>query len=429
MSISTSLLFTSPSFVSPSFVLPLSASSSFDLELTLDPEDRLVEVERRISDDLSAHVKGTAYWKTSLTDRQGGYYCLIKNQVAPVEFANNAWYGLERRGLDFFTRDSYRIPRDNVVGLGWWSPSNPENPERLLTPRAPSPADPLTDAECEPIKDIEPADDNAVDELTDTSARLAPIYVDLSLVEGDVETTEPPSISESINTSAPVFTSSIPITPTIAPAATPTAPMATPGSSSMPSSGGKLSGNAPRIFDGTRDKSKTFIREFDLYRGMNEDAKIMKSPYQRIFLALSFIRGPNVDDWVDGQLTDIRAKVAGSATVAAVPKTSESLWNDFATTFKSAFTNATEKQDTYQALKTHQMKGAELDTYTAVFRNLASKAGYSLDAAATVDLYSGGLPRGLLSAILKRDTTPETFDEWVTAAQTEQRKYAMLRAR
>lgn len=75
------------------------------------------------------------------------------------------------------------------------------------------------------------------------------------------------------------------------------------------------------------------------------------------------------------------------------------------------------------------MKGADIDTYTATFKNLAAKAGYTLNAAATVDLYSGGLPKGLLSAILRRDTTPDTFDEWVEAAQKEQRKYAVIRAR
>ncbi|KAH9024991.1 hypothetical protein EDB83DRAFT_2527024 [Lactarius deliciosus] len=118
---------------------------------------------------------------------------------------------------------------------------------------------------------------------------------------------------------------------------------------------------------------------------------------------------------------DIKAKAAGSTTTAAIPKTSESLWNDFTAAFKSAFTNTTEKQDAYQALKSLQMKGANLDTYTA--------AGYALNATATVDLYLGGLPQGLLTAILKCDTVPETFDQWVDTAQKEQCKYAMLCAR
>jgi len=74
------------------------------------------------------------------------------------------------------------------------------------------------------------------------------------------------------------------------------------------------------------------------------------------------------------------------------------------------------------------MKGVDLDSYTATFKNLAAKAGYDLTAAATIDLHSGGLSRGLLSAILRRDSPPDTFNEWVEAAQKEQRKYAMIRA-
>jgi hypothetical protein len=70
--------------------------------------------------------------------------------------------------------------------------------------------------------------------------------------------------------------------------------------------------------------------------------------------------------------------------------------------------------------------------HTATFKNPASKTGYALDAAAMVDLYSGGPPQGhlsaILSTILKRDSPPETFEEWVEAAQMEQRTYAILRA-
>ncbi|KAH9024990.1 hypothetical protein EDB83DRAFT_2320022 [Lactarius deliciosus] len=238
------------------------------LELTLDPEDQLVEVERRVLDNLPAHVKGTAYWKTSLTDRQGGYYCVIKNQVAPVEFINDAWYGLERRGFDFFTKDSYRISRDNVVGLGWWDPADPENPEQLLTPRAPSPANlPPDDEETKSTE--EPVDNTLaleVDILTTALSPIAPLQGLLPLTTNTPAPVILPQITATI-TSGPTPITTIP----------PTAP---PMASGSRAAGGKLSGNTPTTFDGDRSKSKKFTREFDLYRGMNEESEIMKSPYQ-----------------------------------------------------------------------------------------------------------------------------------------------------
>ncbi|KAH9080258.1 hypothetical protein EDB83DRAFT_2310543 [Lactarius deliciosus] len=283
------------------------------LTLDLPDDDRLVEVFQRWHDDLPAHVLGKAYWSHAVRDGQRldarqGYRVHINGNTFYVEFINHAWYLLEKRGDEFVTKRSLRIERENEIGLGWWNNTDKEHPERLPATRAPEPTDPPEEGQLEYINEDVVISD-PVDELTAAFRHLTPIPIDLPLVDEspEPEPTEPQNVaiitSEPINASAPVITPSIPVVPTIAPVITPAVPMATPGSSSTPSSGGKLSGNAPRIFDGMRDKSKTFIREFDLYRGMNKDAKIMKSPYQHVFLALSFIRGPN---WIDAAQTEQR---------------------------------------------------------------------------------------------------------------------------
>ncbi|KAH9163684.1 hypothetical protein EDB89DRAFT_2078553 [Lactarius sanguifluus] len=132
-------------------------------------------------------------------------------------------------------------------------------------PRAPSPAEPLNPG-AKPIEE-----DNTVDELANAFTHLPPIHGDLSLTKEDVETAKPPSIetqtnvtaaNKPIDASAPVIIPSAPIAPTIVPISIPAVPMATPGN---PSTGGKLSGNAPTIFDGNQGQSKKFICEFDLY--------------------------------------------------------------------------------------------------------------------------------------------------------------------
>ena len=52
------------------------------------------------------------------------------------------------------------------------------------------------------------------------------------------------------------------------------------------------------MFDGSRSKSKTFIQEFKLYAYINEDNHAFIKPFKRIFLALSYMKGPKVNDWV-----------------------------------------------------------------------------------------------------------------------------------
>ena len=41
-----------------------------------------------------------------------------------------------------------------------------------------------------------------------------------------------------------------------------------------------------------------FIQEFELYAHVNEDNHVFVQPFKRIFLALSYMKGSKVNDWV-----------------------------------------------------------------------------------------------------------------------------------
>ena len=71
------------------------------------------------------------------------------------------------------------------------------------------------------------------------------------------------------------------------------------------------------------------------------------------------------------------------------------------------------------------MQKDDLDNYYSRFQHLATHAGFDCDAHATIDLFAKGLKPQLLQAILNRDNTPNTMDEWITAAQREQQKYTL----
>ena len=130
---------------------------------------------------------------------------------------------------------------------------------------------------------------------------------------------------------------------------------------------------------------------------MNENNEMFQSPYLRVNLALSLIRGLNVDDWVQAQIEELHRRLspAGGFT-----RDQEILWTDFRNTFTTAFTNTTERQWAVTALHDLKMKGDDLDTYVARFRALARKAGHPLDNPGTMDNFARGLKKGLLMAIL-----------------------------
>ena len=60
---------------------------------------------------------------------------------------------------------------------------------------------------------------------------------------------------------------------------------------------GWLWGEPPDFFTRDRIKSETFKWQFRMYKGLNANHEIMQSPYLCTMLALTFIKGPLVEDW------------------------------------------------------------------------------------------------------------------------------------
>jgi Retrotransposon gag protein len=183
-----------------------------------------------------------------------------------------------------------------------------------------------------------------------------------------------------------------------------------------------LQGTAPTIFTGERSLSKTFMRDFKIYKIMNPLADVMKQPYARVATALSLIRGPKVDNWVDEQLKELEQKVR------TTPRSDETLWTDFEAAFTTAFTDTAKKEDAYQKLKHLKMKDELVDDYITAFNSLAAKAGWELSNARTIDAFRSRLQPGTLNAIMNRDVWPDMMPQWQQAARDEMRKYLAKKA-
>ena len=66
--------------------------------------------------------------------------------------------------------------------------------------------------------------------------------------------------------------------------------------------GTKLSGKEPVVFDGDRTKAKAFLLEWAIYVLLNEDQEIMQQAFSRAMLFLTYVKGPNVQEWVSMQV-------------------------------------------------------------------------------------------------------------------------------
>jgi Retrotransposon gag protein len=188
----------------------------------------------------------------------------------------------------------------------------------------------------------------------------------------------------------------------------------------------RLVGNTPDIFNGDRTKAEDFKLQFQLHQALNNTNRIMANPYYCTSYALLLIKGPLVKDWVKEQVSALIEKT--TRTVNRIGQDKDILWEDYATAFDAAFTNTTKKQQAFNALQHLRMNKDDLDTYVATFKHLAKVARYTMNEPGTTYLFALGLKQGLMGAILHRDTQPDTLDEWITQARTEQRKFVQRQA-
>ncbi|KAH9015952.1 hypothetical protein EDB83DRAFT_2528882 [Lactarius deliciosus] len=255
------LIFLIPIFFSP---IPLNDKVA-SLQLTFpDDENEYVEVFRRRTDDLPAHVCGTAYWHSvPYRDRRPGYRVHIQGHATYVEFINDAWHILEKRGDEFVTRARDRIHFENSVGLGWWNNDDEQNPQQL----------PTLARDEEPLQHIstELPNPDLVEQLTTAFRQLTPIHIDVDLVE-EISDEEPPT------TRAAPVTATLPAFPAYA-YVPPIAPVPPTTMATRAPLMGSLKGTAPNVFTSDRKKSDQFLREFRQYRRNNRTHEMILNPF------------------------------------------------------------------------------------------------------------------------------------------------------
>ena len=388
-------------------------------------EDDPIVAPRRNSDDLPVHVKGIIRWYPD-AQPQAGYYIPRKyspsGEFEPLEFINNQWFGLFRHPATstthLCTKASATIPIENRLGIGYWDITDPEHPNyvsgtieniNIDPPSPPEPSSTITIYTAPP--------ENTPTPQTHYNSPTPGLTI-ASTSTVNFPTAPSPTT---------IHIQTAPIQPTTMSAS------ATGGRSGGGGGGGGGGGTAPAvaaapngglwgvqppIFDGTRAHADDFWAQFRQYKMVNRTHDSMTKAYDRVLTALTYIRGPMINDWVNNQEKNLLART-DTTKPNHVREDDEVLWAEFETAFHDAWTDTSKKQNAYDQLMKLTMTGWDIDTYIATFERLALAAGWALDAEGTIVHFREGLSKGIHSKALDRDKIPRTMDEWKAAARTE----------
>ena len=160
-----------------------------------------------------------------------------------------------------------------------------------------------------------------------------------------------------------------------------------------------MRGVPPTIFDGTRSKADDFIGQFRRFKMVDRTHKAMKVPFDQVLTALTYIRGPLINDWVDQQEKKLAARTDTSKP-NHVQETDEVLWAEFETAFLAAWTDTSKKQNTFDQLMRLTMQGWDVDTYIATFDRLTLAVGWDSNSEGTIAKFREGLSKGIHSKAL-----------------------------
>ncbi len=139
--------------------------------------------------------------------------------------------------------------------------------------------------------------------------------------------------------------------------------------------GDKLVGNPPQVFDGECERTQLFLSQWEIYWGLNYQADIMAQPYRRVLCFLSYIQGPEVQDWVTHELRWLCEQVHSCHVLPNNPW----LWAQMMIHFGNAFVDTMTQAKARNELTKLRMEGGHIDEYIAKFERYVVMAGYGVD--------------------------------------------------
>ena len=167
-------------------------------------------------------------------------------------------------------------------------------------------------------------------------------------------------------------------------------------------SNGKPMGALPTIFEGDCSKAESFLREFSTYLLINYDVPALTSFIKRIAIALTCIKGPEVNQWTQQQLEWLMTLQPADDTNAT--------YQQFIANFHTCFMDSQKAQRAQIELQMLKMTWPEIDEYISKFESIAHKAGYNPADHNMMQQFLQGLPQSIGQKVLE-DTMVETYEQ------------------
>ena len=175
------------------------------------------------------------------------------------------------------------------------------------------------------------------------------------------------------------------------------------GNTNQPAQGdGKPMGALPMIFEGDCSKAESFLREFSTYLLVNYDIPALASFIKRIVIALTCIKGPEVNQWMQQQLKWLMMLQPADNTHAT--------YQQFIANFRACFMDSQKAQRARIELQTLKMTWPEIDEYILKFESITHEAGYNPADPNTMQQFLQGLPQSIGQKVLE-DMMVETYNQ------------------
>jgi hypothetical protein len=368
--------------------------------------NRPTRINWRRHDNLPSHVLRNAFFTVLVPTERGYVVDLIDDETKEtrryaVEFlkvdGDDNWYLLEQQNGHWYTGPQNCVDILNNYGLGWWRITDPEHPD-WKAPATTSTEEEIlsgglhhivTTQGTQPLTQEQPP--TVLQEIVRTASQGQEIPTNIPPVMAHIQ-------EEQANITI-------------------TAPAPSPRNGE----GGNLLGTPPPVFMGDRTKAQAFLDAIAVWRAVNYKKEVMRDPYTRTALILTFIKGDNVNSWAKHQLKILNQNQENNPDPTGKPD--EDWWDTFEQNFKNAFTFTASKETALAKLEKLAMTQGDLDTYIATFNRLLDKAEFLPRDKGAIEMFKRGLTIGLKINCIKRKPKPETMEEWQEAARQEHLDY------
>jgi len=177
-------------------------------------------------------------------------------------------------------------------------------------------------------------------------------------------------------------------------------------------------GKDPPLFNGNRSKADTFMNEVEKYLALNYDVAGFNSPKKKVILVLTFMQGPEVEEWTRGMLQWIQ-QIDDQSNM-------DDVWRIFQKHFYQRFADSQADSTARKELTQLKMRFPNIDSYIADFEQMVRKALYHLGSHKMNQQFLSGLPRDVAEDVM-RYPTPITYQEHTEKALASVRSKVLLR--